>query len=110
MTIAQANLTDPIKAPAEIDRVLRQCYVDSRPVYIELPSDIALKPVDGSSLAEPLDLSTPKSNAGAEERAVYWILDKLYAATKPIILVDAGAHRHRVCEEVTDFWQERIVT
>ena len=40
ITIVRAGLTNPDKAPAEIDRTLRACYVDSRPVYIQLPPDM----------------------------------------------------------------------
>lgn len=87
---------DPLRAPAEIDRVLRQCYVESRPVYIQLPTDVVVKHVDARLLDSPIDLSTPKSNPGAEDRVVCLILEKIYAASKPIILVDAGAQRHRV--------------
>ena len=76
--------------------MLRLCYVESRPVYIQLPTDIVSKLVDATPLDRPLDLDTPKSVQGAEDRVVSLILEKLYTALHPIILVDAGVHRHRV--------------
>ncbi len=38
-------LDDPGQAPEQIARVLRNCIVQSRPVYLELPRDRVLRPV-----------------------------------------------------------------
>lgn len=100
VTIAQANLSDPATAPTEIDRVLRLCYVECRPVYIELPADMVRKVVDGSKLDTPLDVSTPLNDPEMQARVQNLILDRLYQARQPIILVDAGASRHRLLPEV----------
>lgn len=96
VTVAQANLVDPATAAAEIDRVLRTCYIEARPVYIALPTDMVTKPLDASLLKTPLDLTVPRNDPQAEEHLVKLILDKLYAAKNPVVLVDAGAHRHNV--------------
>ena len=97
VTIAQANLTDIATAPSEIDRVLQACYVNSRPVYIELPTDMVTQKVNASLLDTPIDIEPPQSDRETEDLAADLILRKLYAANKPALLVDAGAQRHRVC-------------
>ena len=96
VTIAQADLQSAETAPKEIDRVLTKCFIEGRPVYISLPTDIVTKKIDASLLDTALDCLTPKSNPGAEDRVVSLILEKLYAAKSPTILVDAGVQRHRV--------------
>ena len=42
ITADAAILTDPETAPAEIDRVIRNCVARKLPVYLELPADIAV--------------------------------------------------------------------
>lgn len=96
VTIAQADLQDPVTAPAEIDRVLQACYVESRPVYIQLPTDMVEESVDGRLLETPIDVAPHRSDPGAEGMAMDIILRKLYEAKSPAILVDAGAPRRRV--------------
>ena len=39
VTCDQVILDDPATAPADIARVLRNCIIESRPVYIEVPRD-----------------------------------------------------------------------
>ncbi|KAJ5249288.1 indole-3-pyruvate decarboxylase [Penicillium chermesinum] len=109
LSIAQANLMDPVTAPDEIDRVLRACYIHSRPVYIQLPADIVQKPVDAKLLDSPIDIETPKSDDEKEGVVADRILKKLYAAKKPILLVDAGAGRHCVEELVDSFARKTLL-
>ena len=54
VTVAQANLTSAQTAPSEIDRVLRQCLLQSRPVYIELPTDLVSEKIPASLLSTPI--------------------------------------------------------
>jgi pyruvate decarboxylase len=96
VTIAQTNLLDVATAPAEIDRVLQACYVNSRPVYIQLPADMVMEEVDAKVLDTPISIEPPHSDKETENLAAELILRKLYAAKKPTLLVDAGAQRHRV--------------
>ncbi|THY25787.1 indole-3-pyruvate decarboxylase [Aureobasidium pullulans] len=101
ITIAQTNLMDPATAPAEIDRVLQACYVNSRPVYIQLPADMVMEEVDAGLLDTPVDVKPPQSDRETENLATEIILRKLYAAKRPTLLLDAGAQRHRV-EDLTE--------
>lgn len=99
VTIAQTNLNDIHTAPGEIDRVLRECYLKARPVYIQLPTDMVEKECNASGLKSKLQLEDPTNNKDVEDYVVAKILDKLYAAKRPIILVDGCVPRHRVSQD-----------
>jgi pyruvate decarboxylase len=101
ISIAQTNLMDPATAPEEIDRVLQACYVNSRPVYIQLPADMVMEEVDAKLLDTPIIVEPPSSDHETENLAAELILRKLYAAKRPTLLLDAGAQRHRV-ESLTE--------
>lgn len=96
VTVAQSNLNDARTAPAEIDRVLRECWIRSRPVYLQLPTDMATKEVDACALASPIDLSYPSNNTELEEYVTNEILTAIESAERPVILVDGCVGRHRV--------------
>ncbi len=96
LTVAQADLCDPETAPTEIDRVLRECWIQSRPVYIQLPTDMVDKPVDGTSLKQPLDLSYPENDKEEEDSVTKIILTKLYEAQRPVLLLDGCIRPSRV--------------
>lgn len=71
--------------------------VQSRPVYISLPTDIVEKKIEGERLKTPIDLSFAPNDVEAEDYAVDVVLKYLKEAKNPVILVDACAIRHRVC-------------
>lgn len=103
ISCAIAKLTHPDDAASLIDNALRECWVQSRPVYIALPTDMTQKKVEGRRLQTPIDLSYPENDPEKEEYVLEVILKYLYAANDPIILVDSCAIRHRVLEETHDF-------
>lgn len=45
----QVYLDDPATAPADIDRVLSDAWVHSRPVYIMIPTDMVPKDITGTA-------------------------------------------------------------
>jgi pyruvate decarboxylase len=96
LTVAQANLWDPENAPAEIDRVLRECWIQSRPVYIQLPTDMVNKPVDRTALDAAIDLSYPTNDKELEASTAEAILKRLYEAQNPVLLIDGCVRRNRV--------------
>jgi pyruvate decarboxylase len=102
-TVAQANLHDPKTAAAEIDATLRKCWIQRRPVYIELPTDMVLKEINATPLATPIDLSYPLNDPEEERVAVQTVLDRLYKAKRPVCLVDGCVTRHLLVSEVDDF-------
>lgn len=89
---AAAELWDIDTAPAEIDRVIRECFIKSGPVYIFLPLDLSAELVDSSLLSTPIDTS-PSIDTNAQNAAVSAITSALNAAKHPSILIDALVQR-----------------
>lgn len=89
-TVAHTRI-DPPTAGSEIDRVLRSCWLERRPVYIQLPSDIAGVLISPSK--QPLDLDSPHSDPRQLRRAVRRIAQRLARADRPAMLLDADADR-----------------
>jgi pyruvate decarboxylase len=100
VSCAKAILKDPHEAAALIDDTIRECYLQSRPVYIGLPTDLVQKKVEGESLKTPLDLKFAPNDEEKEDYVVDVVLKYLHAAKNPVILVDACAIRHRALDEV----------
>lgn len=73
-----------------IDGVLKQCWLQGRPVYIVLPEDMAEEIIDGVALDCPIDLQVPLNDENAELAMVSSVLERLRDAQKPMIIVDNG--------------------
>lgn len=101
VTVAQANLTDPGTAASMIDRTLRECVLQSRPVYIELPTNMVTAKVSASLLQTPID-TEHDSDEGFEDTEVDTILDKIYGSKQPFIIVDGFASRYGIASEADD--------
>lgn len=101
-TVAQANLTDPKTAPGMIDHALRECVIQSRPVYIELPTDMVKQKVPSYLLRRPIDLSIPENDEGFEDAEVELILGKIYASKQPFIIVDGFTSRLGITQEIDE--------
>lgn len=102
ITVAQANLRDVHMATAQIDRCIRECVLQSRPVYIELPTNMVKAQVDAAPLKTPIDLSIPDNDEGFEDTEVELILNKMYASKQPFIVVDGCTSRYGVSEEADE--------
>ncbi|KAF2866638.1 thiamine diphosphate-binding protein [Massariosphaeria phaeospora] len=103
VTVASASLFDPDTAPDLIDKTLEQCVKESRPVYVELPSDMVGAEVPESRLATPLDVHPPKNDGKLEEKVLDAVLDRIYTAKQPYILVDGLVAPDQIVEEVNEF-------
>jgi pyruvate decarboxylase len=97
--VAAAELTSEKGAAEEIDRVLRECYVKSGPVYIFVPIDIVDLQVPAAALKQPLDLSPPKDDK-LIEAATDAVLSALYESKNPAIFVDCLVDRHNAIKEL----------
>ena len=105
-TCAQASLFDPDAAPGLIDGALEQCVKESRPVYIEIPSDMVGTQVsDEKRLQSPLHVSPPANQQKLEDMVVGKILERIYASTQPFILVDGLARPDGIADQVNEFVQ-----
>jgi indolepyruvate decarboxylase len=84
VTVDAVMISNPHTAPEEIDRVLQNCIMQKRPVYIELPLDIGkmqCKAPNQFSLPEPL-----KSDFDTLEECVEEASDRINNANNPILL------------------------
>ncbi|KAK7739815.1 hypothetical protein SLS62_011204 [Diatrype stigma] len=99
ITIAQASLRDPRTSPGQIDEVLRQCILHSRPVYIEVPVDLVGVPVSAEGLSHALrnpdGVPSPASAAALAE-----VLERIYRAKQPALLVDGETRPLGIGESV----------
>ena len=96
-TVAQARIT-PANAAFEIDRVLRSCWLERRPVHLQLPSDVTHIVVEVPDA--PLVLVDPSSDPEQLRIAAQRIVEALAAARCPAIVVDADADRFGVTDLV----------
>jgi pyruvate decarboxylase len=106
ISCAVSMLNNQHEAAVLIDNAIRECYLQSRPVYISLPSDMVTKKIDGDRLNTPLDLDYPPNDQEAEDYVVDVVLKSLHAAKNPVIVVDACAIRHRALKEVHDLVEQ----
>jgi indolepyruvate decarboxylase len=89
-TIAGAELSDPLTAFSEIDRVLDACDRFKRPVYIELPRDMVhVVPPVAHGYARPVY----EHNEEATAEAIAETCGRLEVAKKPVILAGVELHR-----------------
>jgi pyruvate decarboxylase len=103
ISCAVSLLNHQHEAATLIDNAIRECILQSRPVYIALPTDMVQKKIDGDRLKTPLDLAYPPNDPEQEDYVVDVVLKSLHAARNPVILVDACAIRHRALEETHEF-------
>ncbi|QGZ38003.1 phenylpyruvate decarboxylase [Pseudoduganella flava] len=95
ITCAQAVLNDAATAPDQIARALRRCVAESRPVYIELPRDMADVPCAGVPL-----LPAPPVNPDAVAPCVADVAARLEAARRPVLMVGIEVRRFGIEEQV----------
>lgn len=93
-----AKLNEAETAADLIDHAIKECYVQSRPAYISLPTDSVAKKVEGARLDQKIDLSFSPNDQEQEDYVVADVMRYLNASENPVILVDACAIRHKVCQ------------
>lgn len=103
ITVAHTILTAD-NAGAEIDRVLKACVLQRRPVYIGLPSDISYHLIEPPVSA--LNLSYPSSNQDAIKDIVDRIQKLVENAKSPLVLVDIIAQSYHMKPFVLDFLKQ----
>jgi indolepyruvate decarboxylase len=96
-TIAGTELSDPLTAFAEIDRVLDACDRFKRPVYIELPRDMVhVVPPIAHGYAGSLHQNDPEATL----EAIRETIERLDAAKKPVIVAGVEMHRFGLQDEL----------
>ncbi|KAL1855037.1 hypothetical protein Plec18170_004451 [Paecilomyces lecythidis] len=99
LTVAQANLRDPRLIPEQIDDVLRQCIIHSRPVYIEVPVDVVDQRVPDDRLKTPISIPATvplEIHNGVLDR----VLERMYSAKRPIIFVDGESRAMGILDDI----------
>lgn len=99
VTVAQINLVDPQTSPEQIDDVLKQCILQSRPVYIEVPVDMVSVNVLADRLNSDIQLPGHVPDP-AHDVALAMVLDRMYAAEQPLILVDGETRAFGLIDNV----------
>ncbi|MED0973251.1 alpha-keto acid decarboxylase family protein [Bacillus paramycoides] len=100
ITVAQTNLT-PEHAAEEIDRVLRACWNEKRPVHINLPIDVYNKPINKPT--EPILNKPILSNKEVLDKMLVHAISKINSAKKPVILADFEVNRFHAEEDLHHF-------
>ncbi|MCX7125601.1 MAG: thiamine pyrophosphate-binding protein [Gammaproteobacteria bacterium] len=103
ITVAQTILNND-NAASEIDRVLTECWLRKRPVYIALPSDVSYLEIEAPK--KPLDLSYPKSNKDAVNELVERAAITLEKAKHPVVLIDVCAQKHPMKLLILEFLEK----
>ncbi len=95
LTVGAVRLDDPLTAADEIDRMFALARRHSRPVYIEMPRDMATAPIAPPTPRPPLEeTSDEEALAAAVEEAV----GRIKAAHRPVILAGEELHRFHLQE------------
>lgn len=102
-TVAQTRLT-PANAASEIDRVLRQCFLERRPVHIQLASDITHVKIEVTDRS--LDLSYPRVEPELLQSAVTKLCEVIAQAKRPALLIDNEASVFGVTSLLSDLSQK----
>jgi indolepyruvate decarboxylase len=97
ITCAQTRLDDSATAPREIARVLRAALTRSRPVYVELPRDMADIPC-GPVVPAPAPPADPDAVAACADE----VLARLAAARRPAVMVGVEVRRFGLEARVAD--------
>jgi indolepyruvate decarboxylase len=101
VTQVAVGLSSAEDAPNEIDEAITACIRHRRPVFIEIPVDLAASPCRAP---EPLDLDlAPHSDADVLAEAVGEAVAMLRAARRPVVLGGVEVHRFGLQAELEDF-------
>lgn len=104
VTAAQTSLWDVSTLTDQIDWTIRQCLLHQRPVYIQVPDDLVQTRVPADGLANPISMSSP--GFVEDDRLTSFcsdVVEKLYLADCPLILVDGETRPLGISSDVQSF-------
>ena len=96
VTCDQVVLDDTAQAPAQVARALKNCIIESRPVYMEVPRDRVFEPC-GPIPVPPL-LSA--CDADALDACTDEIVESLAQARSPVLMVGVEIRRYGLEQDV----------
>ncbi|MFZ0790094.1 MAG: hypothetical protein WAM94_10780 [Chromatiaceae bacterium] len=100
ITVDSAQLTNPLTAPDEIDRVIANCLFEKLPVYLEIPVDMVDAPCRAPG-AMPSDRKRA-SDPQALNECVDETLALVGFAVAPVILVGVEVQRFGLAQHVLE--------
>ena len=103
LTVASTVLNDPQTACREIDRVFSAAERYKRPVYIELPRDMVLRPVIA---CRQIQEGTPVSDAMVLKEALREATALINAAKRPVIIAGVELHRFGLQDTLLRFLEK----
>ncbi len=108
ITCAQAVLDNPSTAGFEVDRVLEAMRHYKQPVYIELPRDVSLKPIDYDvyTVGTP---KTPDTDYNNLEDALHEVAAWLEESKHPVILAGVEIARYQLGKDLTRFAEKHNI-
>ena len=99
ITVSQTILTE-MNAKTEIDRVLKDCYVYKKPVYIGLPVDVAEKEIEVTP--GKIDLEV-KSNETTLAQFVAAVKEEVKTSKGQFLLADYEVIREGLEDQISNF-------
>lgn len=111
LTIAQAQLTNPLTAADEIDRVIADILSHQRPGYIEIPRDMVEGEIAPPSRHQHRTL--PKVDQGNLEAAVSDAIQSLRGSSNPVVQIGVMALRRGLgpfLVEAAEMMSARVAT
>lgn len=96
VTCDQVILEDPALAPELIARALKNCIIESRPVYIEVPRDRVFDACD----TVPILPLTSDCDADALDACTDEIIESLAQARSPVLMVGVEIRRYGLEQDV----------
>lgn len=102
VAIASTKLTLE-NALSEIDRVIETVFINKRPGYINIPTNLINVLIETPSVVAPLQLSLPKSSEQIQSTVINQALRAIAEAKHPLIIVDNTVHRYGLIDEVNAF-------
>ncbi len=98
VTVDSAQLTNPVTAPDEIDRVLANCLIEKLPVYIEIPVDMVDAPCRAPS---PMSFNRERvSDSRSLDECVKEAVALIHSAETPTILAGVEVHRFGLADRL----------
>ncbi|KAF9775262.1 hypothetical protein IL306_006629 [Fusarium sp. DS 682] len=97
---AQTCLTDVQTAADKIDWIIEQAMIHQRPVYLQIPDDLAVMQVSTANFDKRPVIRPAPSTVEINSETVDKILDRIYSATKPLILVDGESRSIGAIQEI----------
>ena len=99
VTVASVILDDPMTAEREIDRALDLLRRYKRPIYLEIPRDKVLTPVEALSHTVPQETECSSDPAALKE-AVSEVRGILADSERPVVLAGAEIYRYSLQDDL----------